>query len=191
MGGIGGVMNNIMLDLECLDSRRTAVLVAIGAVKFDLATGTLGDTFYVEITKNGMQDQIDKGRTNSIDTMIWWMQQSDEARKVFHPKGPDDNECREDIVSALHKFAQFCSSDTQVWGNGVDYDNVVLRDVYETYNIKCPFTYRKNRCYRTFKAMFGNKAKLVRKGEHHNGRDDAITQAEHLIAMHKAIHKNK
>lgn len=185
-------MTHIMIDLEALDSKRTAVVVALGAVKFDLKTGALGETFYYEVGKQGMQDQINIGRTTSISTLIWWMQQSDEARKVF---GPSLHKVS--TTELLSNFSTYCGIDAKVWGNGVDYDNVVIRDLYETtyadygddFGLKCPFTYKNNRCYRTFKAMFGHKARLERTGTHHNALDDAITQAEHLIAMHRAVNK--
>ena len=38
-------MKDIMLDLETLSLDNNAVVVSIGAVKFDLATGETGETF--------------------------------------------------------------------------------------------------------------------------------------------------
>jgi hypothetical protein len=42
------------------------------------------------------------------------------------------------------------------------------------------WSYSRNRCYRTMKRMFGEGVKVSRHGVHHNGLDDAITQAVHL-----------
>ncbi len=39
-------MNEIMLDLECLDSSSSAAIVSIGAVYFDIQGKVTGDTFY-------------------------------------------------------------------------------------------------------------------------------------------------
>lgn len=181
-------MQNIMVDLEAFDSRRTAVIVSIGAVYFDIPTQTMGEEFYVEISKTGIQKQMDAGRTWSLDTFLWWMAQSDGARNVFLK---NENE-KSDIVNALCMFSEFCQKSggrPKVWGNGVDYDNVVLRDTYETFNIGCPWRYSDNRCYRSFKNLFGNKAKLIREGSHHNALDDSITQAKHLMKMLKGIIK--
>lgn len=176
-------MNNIMLDLECFDSERTAIIVSIGAVYFDLEAGNLGDEFYVEITLQGMKDQLQLGRSFSLDTFQWWMQQNDTARSVFLK----NDKIKLGIKEALEAFTEFVnkSKNVKVWGNGVDYDNVVLRDTYQTMQLSCPWMYRNNRCYRTIKGLFGNRAKLVREGTHHNGLDDAKTQAMHLINMMK------
>lgn len=172
-----------MLDLECFDSARTAIIVSIGAVYFDLETGTLGEEFYVEITSDGQKDQLALGRTLSLDTFNWWMHQNDTARNVFMKNDKLKLGFKEALL-AFSEFAAKCEN-PRVWGNGVDYDNVVLRDAYETAEIPCPFKYRYNRCYRTVKGLFGNKSKLIREGTHHNGLDDAITQALHLMAMLK------
>lgn len=183
-------MREIMLDLECTDSKRTAAIVSIGAVFFDIHKQELGEEFYVEVSVNGIKKQIEAGRTLSLDTMVWWLGQSDGARNVWLK----NNHIKQDIIHALHMFASYCSQSKErprVWGNGVDYDNVVLRDCYEMFNIKTPWHFRDNRCYRTMKNLF-NKAHtgLERQGSHHNGLDDAKTQAVHLMKMLKDIKVN-
>lgn len=180
-------MREIMLDLECTDSKRTAAIVSIGAVFFDIHKQELGLPFYCEISLKGIKEQLAAGRSLSLDTMVWWLGQSDGARNVWQKNAHE----KFDIVPALHLFAEYCSNSTErprVWGNGVDYDNVVLRDCYETFDIKTPWHFRDNRCYRTMKNLF-NKAHtaLERVGSHHNGLDDAKTQAVHLMKMLKDI----
>ncbi len=183
-------MREIMLDLECTDSKRTAAIVSIGAVYFDIHKQTLGEEFYVEITLKGIKEQLEAGRTLSLDTMVWWLGQSDGARNVWQK----NNHVKQGIVAALHAFAQYCAKSTErprVWGNGVDYDNVVLRDCYETFNIKTPWHYADNRCYRTMKNLF-NKVDtgMERIGAHHNGLDDSKSQALHLMKMLKTVKVN-
>ena len=175
-------MDQIMLDLECLDSNAsTAAIVSIGAVYFDLEKYELGETFYKEISLKGLQEQLNKGRTLSLPTMQWWMCQSDEARSVFVSNG-NTKICP---TTMLHEFAGFCSktANVKVWGNGVDYDNICLRTLYQLYNIACPWSYSHNRCYRTLKNINGHRAALERVGTHHNALADAETQAIHLLAM--------
>lgn len=179
-----------MLDLECTDSKRTAAIVSIGAVFFDIHKQQLGLPFYCEIGTKGIKQQLEAGRTLSLDTMVWWMAQSDEARDVWQKNGHKKLE----IVPALHLFSKFCSNAEgrpRVWGNGVDYDNVVLRDCYEMFNIKTPWHFRDNRCYRTMRALFNKShTAMEREGAHHNGLDDAVSQAKHLMKMLKDIKVN-
>lgn len=176
-------MRDIMIDLEGMDSKRTAVIVSLGAVYFDIKTGKTGDTFYIEVSKDGIRQQLNMGRTWSLDTMIWWMSQTDEARSVFLKNKYE----KTGIVDMLYQFRAFCNQcddKVRIWGNGVDYDNVALRDCYETFDIKCPWRYSHNRCYRTMRALFNKSGHdLQRVGTHHNGLDDAISQALHLIRV--------
>jgi exodeoxyribonuclease VIII len=178
-----------MLDLEALDPKIGGVLVSIGAVYFDFETGELGDTFYREISRQGLEEQYKEyNRTISLRCLQWWMQQSDGAREVFQAKDCHGN----DFKTALRAFRQFVDGPkTRIWGNGADFDNVFLADCYKSVGLRLPWSFRYNRCYRTVKNMFGHKAKLVRVGNHHNALDDAKTQAVHLMAMMKGEKVNE
>ena len=68
--------NDIMLDIETLDTSPSAIVLSIGAVKFN-SVG-LGDTFYVRLDSD---PQLALGRTQSEATLTWWAGQSDAARK--------------------------------------------------------------------------------------------------------------
>lgn len=179
---------HIMLDLEALDPSKTGVLVSIGAVYFDFATGELGDEFYVEISRQGIKQQIEEyGRTISVDCLIWWMNQSDQAREVFNPKMKQMN-----LPDALHLFSEFVGGEkVRIWGNGADFDNVFLKSCYDSLELRLPWSFRYNRCYRTMKNLFGHRAKLERVGAHHNGLDDAKTQAVHLMKMMEGLWINE
>lgn len=179
-----------MLDLEAFDSQDTAIIVSLGAVYFDLKTGKLGEEFYMEVNKAGIEKQYKLGRTFSWDTFIWWMHQSDEARAVFTRNNPE----RTSIENVLYEFITFCQHSTgnvRIWGNGVNYDNTVLRSCYKTMGIGCPFRYQYDRCYRTAKNQFGNRAKMERVGTHHHGLWDAKSQALHLIGMMEGLNVNE
>lgn len=177
-------MKHLMIDLEALDSNSTGVLVSLGAVYFDINTKELGDEFYMEVSKQGQKDQLEWGRTISLDTLQWWMQQSDNAREVFSSKLNQVN-----FETLLSEFSKFCKPKTRVWGNGADFDNVFLRSCYQSAGLKCPFSFRYNRCYRTIKNLYGHKAKLERIGTHHDGLDDSKTQALHLIRMLEKVNE--
>lgn len=175
-------MNHVMCDLECLDSASTAAIISIGLVYFDPYKYELGNELYIELGINAIKEQLAKGRTMSLDTIKWWMQQSDEARSVWGTGLVGNNGC-------LAKLKEFFDIDEKVvlWGNGSTYDNVVLRGYLDTFNAPVPFHYSRDFCYRTMKGMLGHKTKLERVGTHHNALDDAKTQAMHLINMLKAI----
>ncbi|MDQ3273757.1 MAG: 3'-5' exoribonuclease [Actinomycetota bacterium] len=172
-----------MLDLETLDTCPTALVTAIGAVMFDPYSTYIGHKFYAVTTDWPCQQR--KGRTISGDTVAWWLEQSDEARKALAspPFGVALS-----THAALNGFCEFFDGhggDTDVWGNGADFDNVILGSLYGSFNLTRPWTYSKNRCFRTINSLPKSKlfVKPEREGTHHNALDDAVYQARVLQAI--------
>lgn len=170
---------HIMVDLETLDTRQSAVVTAIGAVAFDPYSDGVGEQFYAELT-NDLAVQQRVGRTISADTVLWWMRQGQAAQQLFMPS----EQSRFATAEALDLFRLFIDDnggrDAELWGNGSDFDNVILGSLYEDFGIKRPWSYSRNRCFRTMKNIHGAPGKDERIGVHHNALDDAFTQAKHL-----------
>ena len=175
-------MKDIMLDIETLDTAQSAVVLSIGAVVFDPHSKELGEKFYVEFTHD-LATQQRVGRTVSADTVVWWMQQGAAAKQIFADPAPEGVR-RVSTARGLTEFASFVSrnggKEAKLWGNGSDFDNVIVGSLFDSFGLVKPWSYSRNRCYRTMKRVFGENVPLVRQGVHHNGLDDAITQAVHL-----------
>jgi DNA polymerase III epsilon subunit-like protein len=170
-------MNDVMVDLETMGTGPNAAIIAIGAVEFDLALGEVGDRFYAVIS---LESSVAYGGVIDPSTVMWWLGQSEEARKAVCTDG-------EHINVALLRFANWlgqCAEldDLRLWGNGAGFDNVVLEETYRRAQLDCPWRFWNNRCYRTMKGLRPD-LKAVRAGTHHNALDDAMTQAQHLIAV--------
>ena len=162
-------MNNVMIDLETMDTAPTAAIVSIGAVKFD--KNGLGDQFYAVID---LASAIECGLTMSASTVQWWLNQPNKTDTF-------DGNKSDLLVPVLKSFANWISPDTRVWSNGADFDNVILRNAYNACDIALPWKYYNNCCYRTFKNLFPTP--MDRVGNHHNALDDAKSQALHLIKI--------
>ena len=178
-----------MVDIETLDTVQSAVVLSIGAVVFDPYSNSLGEQFYVEFTGDlDLQQKV--GRTISGDTVAWWMSQGAAAKHVFADPPPVGVR-RVSTAQGLSEFATFIErnggKNVQLWGNGADFDNVIIGSLYDSFGLKKPWSYGKNRCYRTMKRMFGDDVPMSREGVHHNGLDDAITQAVHLQEIFACI----
>jgi hypothetical protein len=163
------LMDNVMLDLETLDTRITGVIISIGAVWFD--GNQLGAEFYGVLD---IEDQYKYGRTLNPSTFKWWVNQSEAARDVFRHAPTKTSKVLEDFVDFLGKGNKWA----KVWGNGSDFDNAMLGSLYETYGVQKPWSYSNNRCFRTLKSLAPKILKPNRVGTHHNALDDAKTQAE-------------
>ena len=161
-----------MLDLETLDTSPTSAIISIGAVEFDRTTCFKDKGFYKVVD---LQSSFDCGLTISASTIAWWMKQSDAAREVFRQPGNH-------IGNVLFKFSQWLPIDSKIWGNGADFDNAIMQNVYRKTQAKQPWKFWDNRCYRTIAAKYPHIPR-VQQGTHHNALDDAISQAEHLIQI--------
>lgn len=177
---------NVMLDLETWSTSPNAVITSIGAVKFNLnpdnSGGNIIEEFYYRIDP---QSCIDIGLEMSVDTILWWLKQSNEARAEFQK--PTWN-----IDVVLTQFSLWLADDPKhidIWGNGSDFDNVLLANAYKACRKTLPWRYFNNRCYRTLKNLYSTVPSMVNLGVKHNALDDAKAQANHLIDI--LCHINK
>lgn len=167
-------MSMIMLDLETMGNSSDSAIVAIGAVEFD--SQGLGREFYCEVC---LESCVKIGLKMDPSTVLWWLNQSEDARSIFI-----DNEHQDNIQTSLDLFDDFCKDIevSEVWGNGAMFDNTILGNAYKAIGKEIPWRFWNDRCYRTVKNM-NPEVKLVRVGTHHNALDDAKTQALHLIEI--------
>lgn len=169
--GVKPMKQQIIVDLETLGKKPGAVILSIGAAKF--GHGEILDTFYERIN---IESSLKHNFEVDAPTILWWMEQNDEARREICQPGKD-------ISSVLENFRAYVGNEgAEIWGNGADFDNVLLSYAYNRLEMRCPWTHRDNRCYRTLKNLCP-QIELVREGCHHNALDDAISQAKHLMEI--------
>lgn len=183
--------DDIMVDLETLGLNPRAPVAAIGAVRMNRATRQLGAQFY-QVVDLRSYDKYPEFELN-FATLRWWLGQQDHVIKATfcHEKALP-------LAEALIAFGQYCNpnyvsaeapgfvTDDRVWGNGSDFDNVILGHAYSAAKCYLPWKWFNNRCYRTMKNEAPN-VRIVRTGDHHNALSDAISQANHLLAIDEAI----
>lgn len=163
-----------MLDLETLGTGANSAIISIGACRFDPDSSSVYDTFHGVISKESC---FAIGMTADPDTIKWWDGQSAEAKagSYEHPNPTD-------IYPVLLAFSDWMNKDSEIWGNGSDFDNAMLAEAYRKAGIPLPWKFWNNRCYRTMKNQFPDVA-MSRHGTHHNALDDAISQAKHLCKI--------
>lgn len=167
-------MKQVMLDLETMGTEPYSAIIAIGAVVFDIDSREIKQEFYTAVQ---LESCMKVGLSVQAGTIEWWMKQSDSARAAV--TGP-----ARILTSALYEFSWQLDSDTILWGNGSDFDNVLLRCAYQKCGMEVPWSPFNNRCYRTIKNLPQHRNnKIVRVGTHHNALDDAKSQALHLISL--------
>lgn len=130
---------HLMLDIETMGTDSYSSILSIGAVEFDITTGRTGKEFYQNIS---LQSCMYIGLVVNASTIMWWMKQSEEARKSFDSDSVT-------ITEALKKFSSFCDMGYQVWGNSASFDCGILKNAYDKCKITIPWDFRKERCVRT------------------------------------------
>lgn len=166
---------DVMIDLETLGTRPGSVILSIGAVMFDARACHVGETFYSAI---GVASSLSAGATIDDETLNWWSGQKPEAcAAIFDALRPDAPGLRTALSTLTAFLAQQADLDKlRVWGNGANFDNVLLSAAYRQARQAAPWKFWNDRCFRTLKSTFpGHEPK--RAGVHHNALDDARHQA--------------
>ncbi|HFR5730496.1 TPA: 3'-5' exoribonuclease, partial [Escherichia coli] len=132
---------HLSVDLETMGTNPDAPINSIGGKFFDPATGEMGPEFSKAIDLETSGGIIDR------KTIKWWAKRSREAQSAIFT-----DEISLDV--ALRLFIEFIEKNSggrfvQVWGNGANFDNVILRRSYERQGIPCPWLYYNDRDVRT------------------------------------------
>ncbi len=174
------VWYHLMIDLETMGKNPDAPIISIGAIFFDPQTGDMGPEFSKTIDLETAGGVIDR------DTIKWWLKQSREAQSAIMT----DEIPLDDALLQLREFIDENSGEffVQVWGNGANFDNTILRRSYERQGIPCPWRYYNDRDVRTIvelgKAIdFDARTAIPFEGERHNALDDARYQAKYVSAI--------
>jgi hypothetical protein len=163
--------DQISIDTETLATTADAVIMSIGAVKFNLLTGEPSDeAFYASISIDSQTGALHRRINES--TVVWWMGQNTEAKKVF-------TEPKDTIEVALINLSDwFDHEDYEVWSNGADFDIPMLTHAYSQFDQQPPWKYYNSRCYRTLKKLYPAVYASTNPGAH-NALADALCQATH------------
>ncbi|BBK47426.1 3'-5' exoribonuclease domain-containing protein [Escherichia coli] len=171
---------HLMIDIETMGKNPNAAIISIGAIFFDPQTGDMGPEFSKTIDLDTADGVIDR------DVIKWWLKQSREAQSAILT----DEIPLDDALLQLREFIAENSGEffVQVWGNGANFDNVILRRSYERQGIPCPWHYHNDRDVRTIvelgKAIdFDARTAIPFEGERHNALDDARYQAKYVSAI--------
>ncbi|EOL1748773.1 3'-5' exoribonuclease [Escherichia coli] len=172
--------HHLMIDLETMGKNPDAPINALAGKFFDPATGEMGPEFSKTIDLETAGGVIDR------DTIKWWLKQSREAQSAILT----DEIPLDDALLQLREFIDENSGEffVQVWGNGANFDNVILRRSYERQGIPCPWRYTNDRDVRTIVAMglvmdFDARSVITFEGERHNALHDARYQAKYVSAI--------
>ena len=161
---------DVMLDLETLGTRPEAVVVTLGAVKFNpYDQEDPGPGIYMRLDAD---EQIALGREVREDTMLWWMKQAEDVREEALGDGP-----RTDLATMYHDLNKFLVGVENIWCQGPAFDIVILENLYRQLVKPVPWQFWQIRDSRTLLSSLGDPREKNKAGLH-NALEDCVSQAE-------------
>ena len=199
---------DIMVDIETLGVHADSTIFQISAAAFDINTGEI-----LKIkNKKAIFDQcanIDLEENLKVDseTIKWWITKYPDMFTSLITKGK---------ISPKQLLINFCiwlksfysiSDNVHLWGNGVNFDNLMLKfqlNKFGEEEYKYPIKYSRDRDYRTIldlgallmnidrKTLRENLLEEYKKNNNfnpHDAMDDVLFQIYNLTRIFKAIKK--
>lgn len=162
--------NDIMLDMETLDTSPYCVILTIGAVRFDPKGSGVVEKLELRPT---IEEQTEKfNRVINDDTIRWWGEQSPEA--IEEAMGDKDRISFKECMEILYRF---CWNRRAVWSNGASFDVVVAETAWRQLDMRTPWPFYTVRDTRTLYEVAGVKLKDGGYKTTHKAVEDAERQA--------------
>ena len=172
-------IKNAMIDLETLATNPNAVVLTIGAVKFNPFTDEITDKLHLKLD---VDSQIEKGRVTDERTLAWWGQQEESVKaKAFSPEG------RVDVGEALDKLTEWSKDTHRVWCQGPSFDFPILDSLYKQYDINKPWDWWFQRDARTVTSLVSENLKEKIDFAAHDAVEDCVKQAKCVQYVYKKL----
>ena len=192
----GDRLKHIVLDLETLGVTPGCPILSIGAIglneNYDVTAAFYG--------KASIKSNLDMGFVIDADTLEWWLNQQENYPRSF----TEAFHGTLDIQTLLTTYGMWESllseSGVYIWGNGCDFDNVILEAAYRQCKLgmkalRGNVTYVSNQSLRTIEVV-AKVAKLqVRRATEfpmkHHALWDAAAEASYLqLVMRELTNKD-
>lgn len=160
----------LMVDIETVGVSVGSGILSIAAVPFDRGLVPV-PVFYIKIAEKSLKDF---GFKFEAGTLAWWARQDPEVKAEAFSGTTD-------VQSALYAFSEYVKhfgEPVEIWGNGSNFDNVLLAAAYDKVVIERPWNFTFDRCYRTLKSL-APQIKFVKPAGAHHALHDAKAQATH------------
>ena len=174
--------NDIMIDIESLDTGPYCVVLTIGAVRFD--PKGIGVVEKLELRPT-IEEQIDiHKRTINDGTIRWWSEQSPEALEEAMGDGG-----RISFAESMEILYKFCWNRRAVWSNGASFDIVAMETSFVQNGMRIPWPFYTIRDTRTLYEIAGVKLSSGGHKTSHRAVEDAERQAIVVQDAYKVLRK--
>lgn len=180
-----GTSPAMMIDIETFSTDPDALVLSMGVVLFNPhgPAGQVIDVMHVPL------DLAQRGATTNLDTVIWWLGQTEagkamtQLRKETPLHMPEQAFEKMRMMLAVHNVGK----DVKVWANSPSFDCVILRRLAEREGFDVPWSFRNERCFRTWRAEFRSLVEESEQTGAHDALEDALWQAKEMQRINKVL----
>lgn len=165
-----------MIDIETLDTSPTAVVLSVGACKFNPYNSQ--DPWDSQLWLPELSEQLTLERTVSDDTLSWWAQQDSE---ILERALTDTN--RLSLDSFFKLLNKYLVGMDKIWCQGPQFDMVILENLYDMLEHHHNWAYWQVSDSRTLFNMMPRDPRKDIQQDLHDAQQDAYYQA---ICVQKA-----
>lgn len=184
---------DIMTDIETLGTEANSTIFQIAAVAFDMDTGDYLGTFnkVADIAENASYDLTVSGAT-----LKWWLSTNKELLEELLLQGEGSSA---DLIKNFHEWLTgwTVAGEVFLWGNGILFDNNMLKTAMEREGLTYPIFFRNDRDLRTIVELTAQKLDIpVRtlrdncynpERTAHHGLHDAYNQIDLVTACYREL----
>lgn len=188
---------DIMVDLETLGLTHYNPIIQLAAVAFNLETGEIYDKFDVSCT-------ISKEAVIDKNTYEWWVKTNFDLLKSILAQGLQTNISEQEMLVSFTAWIKSISYSRSInfkniylWGNGMLFDNMLLKLKCQQYNIEYPIHYQSDRDVRTLVDVYCRRHRIDRDTfvksfktnsyTEHVAIDDCMVQIKMLKQCHDSL----
>lgn len=185
---------DVMVDIETLGNKIDSTIFQISAIAFDIKSGEYISTF------DRIADIIQNKKLNVTgDTFVWWLHTNKELLTELLSKGKGSSG---DILKDFFIWLQDLSAKGEIylWGNGILFDNSMIKYQLEKLGLKYPIYYKNDRDVRTIVDLTCTKLGISEKElkerfydknrVEHNALDDVKFQIELVSWCYRELVEN-
>lgn len=176
---------DVMIDIETLSTKPEAVVLSVGAVKFNMKDEPVQKIHW----RLDINEQTDADRDICNDTLEWWAKQDLAVRsEVF---STDNRVSLDQFFAELNRYM---TGAEKIWCQGPQFDLVIIENLYRQFEQHWNWQFWQVMDSRTlFQVMKHFNFEDPRKGvqqDLHNAAEDAYWQAIGVQKMYSEIGKN-
>ena len=184
---------DIMVDLETLGKSAETPLIQFSAIAFDITNGRVLDRFDNKI-------RLDGHILVDADTLKWWLKTNVELLNQIIAEGVFTEQETLENFKTFVEYQTFTESlklkNVYLWGNGILFDNTIIKGKMLKYDMVYPIFYRNDRDVRTFAEaaclITGDTYENMREEAHknfleHDALQDCLAQIELICRAYQII----